>query len=182
MLAQVPVPVLAALMAVAPLTSRLLPSEDEVVCVGQAGKEIVDWVRRSESLGFTGAVLAAKDGEVVAAVAVGSADLKGKVPNTPATLFEIASATKQFTGAAAALLTQEGKLDLDASIDEHLPKVPRECRDITVRHLLQHTSGIPGTNSAGQGDKVERVIKSFLRGGPVRPPGSSWEYWNQGYA
>jgi CubicO group peptidase (beta-lactamase class C family) len=60
--------------------------------------------------------------------------------------------------------------------------VPEDCRAITVRHLLQHTSGIPGTNSAGAGDDLDKVLPFFLRGGPRHPPGTHWEYWNQGYA
>ncbi|MHC4817157.1 MAG: serine hydrolase domain-containing protein [Planctomycetota bacterium] len=51
-----------------------------------------------------------------------------------------------------------------------------------MRHLLQHTSGIPGTNSAGRGDRLDQVLPSFLKGGPRHPPGTHWEYWNQGYA
>ncbi len=149
---------------------------------GKVGERVATFVRGAESVGFAGAVLAAVDGEVVLAIGVGSADLEGAVPNTPATLFEIASATKQFTGAAAAKLFQARKLDLDDSIAEHLPGVPDDCREITVRHLLRHTSGIPGTNSKGGGDDLAAVLPLFLAGGPVHPPGEHWEYWNQGYA
>jgi CubicO group peptidase (beta-lactamase class C family) len=158
------------------------PVEDGIKCPGDTGKRIVELVSRAESAGFSGAVLAANQGRVVAAVGVGSADLDGKVPNTPTTLFEIGSATKQFTAAAVLRLAQQGRLGLDDSIDRYLPGVPEECRTITVRHLLQHTSGIPGTNSEGAGNELERVLPLFLRGGPRHPPGTHWEYWNQGYA
>jgi CubicO group peptidase (beta-lactamase class C family) len=156
--------------------------EDQVTIDGDAGRRIVDFAQRAESAGFTGAVLAAKKGRIVAAVGVGSADLDGKIPNTPSTLFEIGSATKQFTAAAALKLVEQGKLRLDESIAKQLPGVPENCRLITLRHLLQHTSGIPGTNSAGGGDDVSRVLPLFLRGGPRHSPGTHWEYWNQGYA
>ena len=111
-----------------------------------------------------------------------SADLAGKVPNTPSTLFEIGSATKQFTSAAALRLVEQRKLLLDDSIARYLPGVPENCRSITLRNLLQHTSGIPGNNSAGGGDDIEKVLPLFLRGGPKYIPGTHWEYWNQGYA
>jgi CubicO group peptidase (beta-lactamase class C family) len=156
--------------------------EDRTFSAGDAGRRIVEFASRAESTGFSGAVLAATGGRVVAAVGVGSADLAGKVPNTPSTLFEIASATKPFTAAAVLRLVQQGRLRLDDPIARHLPGVPEDCRPITVRHLLQHTSGIPGTNSAGAGDNLDKVLPLFLRGGPRHPPGTHWEYWNQGYA
>jgi CubicO group peptidase (beta-lactamase class C family) len=156
--------------------------EDSVSSVGDMGRRIVEFVRRAESAGFSGAVLAGNGGRVVAAVGIGSADLAGNVPITPSTLFEIGSATKQFTAAAVLRLVQQRKLRLEDSIARYLPGVPEDCRPITVRHLLQHTSGIPGTNSAGAGDDLDQVLPLFLRGGPKHPPGTHWEYWNQGYA
>lgn len=167
------------------LLSVLVPcaqDAQETVAVGEVGKRIVAWARAAESVGFSGAVLAARDGEVVAAVGVGSEDLRGKDPITPATLFEIASASKQVTAAAVMRLVEEGQVDLDASIGEYLPGVPEECQGITVRHLLQHTSGIPGTNSQGGGTKLKSVLPKFLDGGPRHEPGTHFEYWNQGYA
>jgi CubicO group peptidase (beta-lactamase class C family) len=149
---------------------------------GEVGRQIVEYVKSQEATGFSGAVLAAKNGKVVAAVGVGSSDLAGKSRITPGTLFEIASATKQFTAAALMRLVQEGRLGLDDSIAKHLPGVPENCRAITVRHLLQHTSGIPGKNSQGGGKDLGKVLPLFLRGGPRHPPGTHWEYWNQGYA
>ncbi len=156
--------------------------EDRDLGKGAVGDRIVEFVKNAESVGFSGAVLAAKDGKVVAAVGVGSADLAGKKPITPATLFEIASATKQFTAAAILRLEEQGKLDLDDPMAKHLPGIPEDCSKITIRHLVQHTSGIPGTNSSGGGTDLAKVLPLFLRGGPVHKPGTHWEYWNQGYA
>ena len=158
------------------------PDESRTVEVGDLGKRIVELARNAEAAGFSGAVLAAKGGKVIAAVGVGSADPDGKIPNTPATLFEIASATKPFTAVAILRLVQDGKVKLDDPIAKHLPGVPEDCKGITVRHLLQHTSGIPGANSQGAGTDLARVLPFFLRGGPQRPPGTKWEYWNQGYS
>lgn len=146
------------------------------------GDRITDFARRAESAGFSGAILAARDGKVVAAIGVGCSDLDGTIPNTPETLFEIASATKQFTAAAILRLCQEGRLTLDDPIDRYLPSVPEHSRAITVRHLLQHTSGIPGSNSSGGGEDPEAATLAFLRTGPKHSPGTHWEYWNQGYA
>lgn len=148
----------------------------------ETARRMADFAQSARSVGFNGAVLAAKGGDVFVAIGVGWADLEGQVENTPATLFEIASATKQFTAAAVMRLVQEGRLGLDDPIAKHLPGVPENCKAITVRHLLQHTSGIPGTNSEGAGTDLARVLPSFLRGGPLHAPGTCWEYWNQGYA
>jgi|GEM_PF-5699 len=167
---------------ISPQTERTTEEEERTLGTGAVGERIVAFAERAASTGFSGAVLAAKGGEVIAAVGVGSADLEGAVPITPATLFEIASATKQFTAAAVMVLVQQGRLGLDDPIAKHLDGVPEECAAITVRHLLQHTSGIPGTNSQGGGDDLDAVLPKFLRGGPAHTPGTHWEYWNQGYA
>jgi len=158
------------------------PAEDEAFAADEVGERIVAWVEKAGEAGFSGAVLAARDGEVVAAAAAGSADLEGKVPNTPATLFEIASATKPFTAIAVLRLLERKKVDLEAPMARYLPGVPEDCGGITVRHLLQHTSGIPGSNAQGGGTDLAKVLPGFLRGGPVHEPGTRWEYWNQGYA
>ncbi|MGB0954333.1 MAG: serine hydrolase domain-containing protein, partial [Planctomycetota bacterium] len=166
--------------------SLALPSTpqqaDKDVAKGKIGKEIRSWVENSASTGFRGAVLAAKDGKVVAAFGVGHADLEGKVAIDSNTLFEIASITKQFTAAAVMHLVQDGKVELDEPISTYLPGIPEDCQEITVRHLLQHTSGIPGSNSRGGGVVLAAVLPSFLKGGPQHKPGTNFEYWNQGYA
>ncbi|MBL4846585.1 MAG: serine hydrolase [Planctomycetes bacterium] len=162
--------------------SSAADKETRTVAKGKLGKRIVEWAKSAEAAGFSGVVFAAKKGTVIAAVGVGSADLEGERPNTPATRFEIASATKQFTAAAVMILVDKKKIDLDASISTYLPGVPANCKSITVRHLLQHTSGIPGTNSEGSGTDLARVLPGFLKGGPKHKPGTHWEYWNQGYA
>lgn len=157
---------------------------DGRVVRGEVGSQIAAFVTSAEKHGFAGCVLAAKDGEIVTAVCSGSADLEDAMPNSPLTLFEIASVTKQFTATAVMRLVQDGKLHLDDSIAKHLPEgsVPENCAAITIEHLLRHTSGIPGTNSEGGGDDIEAVLPSFLRGGPQHQPGTQFQYWNQGYA
>ncbi|MFN0057736.1 MAG: serine hydrolase domain-containing protein [Planctomycetota bacterium] len=169
-----------ALAAITP--ARAAEDRDVHVVKSPQAKRIAEFLDHCESTGFTGAVLAARGGEVVIARGVGCADLEGKVPNTARTLFEIASATKQFTGAAILKLVEAKKLKLDDSIAMHLPNIPDDCKKITVRHLLQHTSGIPGTNAEGSGDDLVALIPGFLRGGPRHEPGTHWEYWNQGYS
>jgi CubicO group peptidase (beta-lactamase class C family) len=157
-----------------------LSAYDGVIKEGAKGKQIVALVQKAnKESGFTGAVLAAEKGKVIAAIAVG--EVEGK-PLEPTSLFEIASCTKPFTAVAVMKLAEEGKLSLDDPIAKHLPGVPENCRAITVRHLLQHTSGIPGTNSNGAGTDLAAVLPTFLDGGPRTKPGEKHEYWNQGYS
>lgn len=72
----------------------------------------------------------------------GSADLDKKTPITETTIFDIASASKQFTGMAIALLEEQGKININDKIIKYLPDLPEAMSDITVYQLVHHTSGI----------------------------------------
>lgn len=161
-------------------TCLLAQERPDTAVLGETGAQLQLVATQLERVGASGVALCAADGKVLFAGPVGKPD--PDAPLTANTLFEIASATKQFTGAALCLLAADGKLDLDSSIADHLPGVPEDCRAITVRHLLQHTSGIPGTNVAGGERPLEQAVQQFLAGGPRHTPGTHWEYWNQGYS
>jgi CubicO group peptidase (beta-lactamase class C family) len=88
------------------------------------------------------AVAAARDGRVVHQGGYGMANLETATPVTPASVFHIASVSKQFTAAAILLLARDGKLSLDDDIRKHLPELPDYGHRITIRHLLTHTSGL----------------------------------------
>jgi CubicO group peptidase (beta-lactamase class C family) len=80
-------------------------------------------------------------GEVIFRKAYGMAELVHGVPVTTETRFNIASASKQFTGFAIALLSKRGLLSLDDPVVSHLPSLPSFEETVTIRHLLSHTSG-----------------------------------------
>jgi CubicO group peptidase (beta-lactamase class C family) len=88
------------------------------------------------------AIAVIKDGAVVYKRGYGSANLEYNIPITPATVFHVASVSKQFTAFAIALLASQGKLSLDDDIRKHLPEVPDFGKKITIRHLIHHTSGL----------------------------------------
>jgi CubicO group peptidase (beta-lactamase class C family) len=88
------------------------------------------------------AVGVSRDGKPVLARAYGSADLEHGIANTPDTVFEAGSVSKQFTASAILLLAQAGKLKLDDPIQRYLPELPDYGTPITLRHLLHHTSGL----------------------------------------
>ena len=139
---------------------------------------------------LSGAVLVADGGEVVYRGARGMADSDWGVPNTPTTKFRLASITKQFTAMLVLLLVEEGALTLDEALTTWLPDYPAESgQKVTVRHLLNHTSGIPSyTDQPGflqEEGKVELPVTEFVARYCSDPldfePGSQWHYNNSGY-
>jgi CubicO group peptidase (beta-lactamase class C family) len=88
-----------------------------------------------------GVVAVIRDGEVAFARAYGLADLAHGVPNTPETLFNIGSVSKQFAGIFFAMMAEEGRLSLDDDVRTYLPELPDLGATVTLRHLLNHTSG-----------------------------------------
>lgn len=93
---------------------------------------------------FNGAVLVATNGDVVLSKGYGLANMEWGIPNGPDTKFRLGSITKQFTSMIIMQLVEEGKLSLDATVDDLLPYFPSDIGSkITVHHLLTHTSGLP---------------------------------------
>lgn len=83
------------------------------------------------------------DGKSALAKAYGVSNLAASTPATVSTAFRIGSITKQFTASAIMLLVQEGRIGLDDKVSRYLPTAPATWNAITIRHLLQHTSGLP---------------------------------------
>jgi len=121
----------------------------------------------------------------------GLASLATKKPVTPHTIFDLASCSKSFTALAVLLLENEGMIDLDAPLVRYLPEFrltePAVSSQITVRQLLDQTSGIPGTFAEPLAfhngpDAMQKLVDSMARIQLDRPPGSSFEYSNLNYA
>jgi CubicO group peptidase (beta-lactamase class C family) len=83
-----------------------------------------------------------KDGQILYKRGYGMADLNESVPITPATVFHVASMSKQFAAASIVLLAEQGKLSLDDDVRKYIPELPDFGRRITIRHLIHHTSGL----------------------------------------
>jgi CubicO group peptidase (beta-lactamase class C family) len=114
---------------------------DEPVVAGKLGEQVEAAVENAAGPGFWGAVLVSKGGDIVFAKGYGMADFE-KTPNTPRTLFELASVSKHVTAAAVLHLHQRGKLSLDDTLETFWKKVPADKAGVTVHHLLTHTSGL----------------------------------------
>ena len=134
------------------------------------------------------AVVVAVGDSIVFARGYGLADIEHGVAVTPSTSFRLASVTKQFTAAAILTLAEDGKLRLDDKLGDLLAEVPAYARDVHVRHLLTHTSGIPDYEpilGSDDGPQVkDRDVLALLHRADKLyfAPGTSWRYSNSGYA
>ena len=91
---------------------------------------------------FSGSVLVARDGKLIFNKSYGLANVELGAPNTPQTVFRIASISKPFTATATMMLHERGKLNINDSVCKYLDNCPAAWQPITVKHLLTHTSGI----------------------------------------
>jgi CubicO group peptidase (beta-lactamase class C family) len=101
---------------------------------------VFDVWRSTDSPGC--AVGVSRNGHVVYERGYGMANLETGTPITPASIFHVASVSKQFTAMAIMLLARDGKLSIDDNIRKYLPEIRDYGTPITIRHLLTHTSGL----------------------------------------
>jgi len=151
-------------------------------------------IASSDSPGF--AVLVKKDGKIIFEQGYGVRDLRTKSKIDARTNFRLASFTKQFTAIAVMLLVHDGKLRYEESVTNMFPEFPAYGKTITVRNLLNHTSGLPDYEDLM--DQVEKIkgpiwspekqihdaevlqlLEKESRG--KFAPGTKWEYSNSGY-
>ena len=106
-------------------------------------KRLDDLFQTWNQPGTPGAAVAViQHGKLVFEKGYGLANLEYDIPVTPQTVYHVASVSKQFTAMALVLLEQEGKLSLADDVHKYLPELPDYGHPITLRQLLQHTSGI----------------------------------------
>jgi CubicO group peptidase (beta-lactamase class C family) len=137
------------------------------------------------------AVGVTRGGSLVFAKGYGMADLEHDTPITPATRFNIASVSKQFTAMSVVLLSLDGRLSLDDSIQRWVPEVPSFGTVITLRQLLTHTSGlrdyftllaVSGWPSDGQLTEKQFLALVGRQKSLNFAPGDEFLYSNTGYA
>jgi CubicO group peptidase (beta-lactamase class C family) len=143
----------------------------------------------STERGFNGNVLIAREGKIVYEKAFGFADLKARIPLNIESTFQLASISKQFTAMAIMMLHDEGKLNFTDSVRRFFPEFP--YKDITVRELLAHRSGLPEyMYFAGRYWKHKRqfmsnddVMEMLTRYRPrlIFTPDERYKYSNTGY-
>jgi len=143
-------------------------------------------IARPEAVGLSVAVGRGQD--VIVEQGAGLADLEFRVPANAKTSFRIGSVTKQFTAAGNMLLVERGKLGLDDDIRKYESDFNTSGRLITVRQLLNHTSGIPNYTAQPTFQKgaplglTHKELLAFVDGVPFTfEPGKGWAYSNTGY-
>jgi CubicO group peptidase (beta-lactamase class C family) len=131
------------------------------------------------------AVAVIQDGKQVKVKGYGYSNIEHKVPVKPETIFQSGSMGKQFTAALAMMLMEEGKLSLSDKISKYLTEGAGKWDDITVRHLLTHTSGLPdlpyGAMDMRKDYTEEDLVKFLVDKNAVEKPGEKWRYNNGGY-
>ncbi|WP_020402334.1 serine hydrolase domain-containing protein [Gracilimonas tropica] len=132
--------------------------------------------------------LVAKDGEPVYRKAFGKANLELGVDMTPNNVFQIGSMTKQFTAIGILILEVEGKLSLQDDVRKYISDFPVQRDSLTLRHLLNHTSGIKDFTKMktimqiARKDLSPKELIDFFKDEPVEfSPGEKFEYNNSGY-
>jgi CubicO group peptidase (beta-lactamase class C family) len=127
-----------------------------------------------------------RDGKCIKRTGYGYGNLEWKTKVTPETVFEIGSCTKQFTAAGVMLLVQDGKVKLDDPVSVYLKDTPPSWKNITVRNLLTHTSGIPNYTVL-DGFELRRHLTQagFIKQIGSYPldfqPGDGWKYCNSAF-
>jgi len=128
-------------------------------------------------------------GQQIVRGAYGIGERTWQIPTRRDAVYRVGSVTKMFTAVAVLQLVQAGQLSLDASVRATLPALPAAWQPVTIRHLLNHTSGIPeymaSTNSFRQLVRVDRApdaVLALVQDQPLRfVPGSKYAYSNSNY-
>ena len=139
-------------------------------------------MRRQKIPGVSLAVL--RGGKIEILKSYGLANVEHRVPVKPETVFQSGSIGKQFTAAAVMILVEEGKLALDDKITKYFAEAPAAWKNITIRNLLNHTSGLgdypPEVDL--RRDYTEDEYLAIIEKAPLAfEPGTSWDYSNAGY-
>jgi CubicO group peptidase (beta-lactamase class C family) len=131
-----------------------------------------------------------KDGKLVYARGYGRANLEHDIANGSQVVYDIGSTSKQFAAASIVLLAQQGKLALDDDVRKLIPELPAYQKPVTIRHMLNHTSGLrdyltlfglSGVDfDSTTGDK--EALNLIVRQKQLNfAPGDDWLYSNSGF-
>jgi CubicO group peptidase (beta-lactamase class C family) len=163
--------------------AALLAQSPEARVSQDAVKRVEAYLAKLDKAEYTGTVMVAVDGKPVVSKGYGFSEAERRLRNSPRTIFDTGSVTKQFTAAAVLKLEMEGKLSTADKIGKYFPNVPADKADITIHHLLRHSSGLPSSvgkdfEKITESEFVEKVFAAPLRS----PVGVRFGYSNIGYS
>jgi CubicO group peptidase (beta-lactamase class C family) len=134
---------------------------------------------------FNGTILVSENGTITYKNALGMADKDNSAPLTTDTHFYLASVSKQFTTMAVMILKEQGALTYEDKLSDFFPEFPAYAEDITLRHMMNHTSGIPdhyGLNAYKKGLTNDDVFELLVQQEKLDfNPGDRYSYSNGGY-
>ena len=141
-------------------------------------------LQQSRTAGFSIGI--AVNGQTIFEKGYGHTGGNPEVAATGATIYHIDSVTKNITAAAILLLAEQGKLSLDDPLRKYVPELSLPGRDVRIRNLLNHTSGIKSFTSLSNWDDAKKMSAAeILALIPNQPadfsPGESWRYSNSGF-
>lgn len=147
---------------------------------------IVSLQYRANEPGIT--ILVAKDGKAIYKKALGKSNLELNIPLEANSVFQIGSITKQFTAVSILMLAEQGKLNIEDKIGKYIPEYVEIGKDITIHHLLNHTSGIKNKtllsekHNSSRMDKSPKELVAYFKDEPLEfIPGEKFKYSNAGY-
>lgn len=137
---------------------------------------------------FNGTILVSKKGQIILEKGYGFQDIKNNISNAPNTIYQVGSTTKQFTAAVILKLAEQNKLALDDKVSKYFPEF-KINQNITIKHLLTHTSGIFEIfrdplfiKENKQLPMSKEKMLSFYIDKPLYfEPGTQYSYCNSGY-
>jgi CubicO group peptidase (beta-lactamase class C family) len=183
------VAVLICLGVVFPVVAQPKPGSAQLPGIGQVPDakkttgRVSDYLNKLEAVGFTGSVLVEINGGKVISHGYGLRNAAEKQKNTPGTVFDIGSITKQFTAAGILKLEMQGKLTTSDKITKYFPGAPADKSGITIHQLLRHIAGLPSV-VGGDYDKIseDEFIGKVMQAPLKFQPGARFSYSNVGYS
>jgi CubicO group peptidase (beta-lactamase class C family) len=149
----------------------------------KTSKRVYSYLSELEKAGFYGTVLVELNSKIIISEGFGFSDTYEQIVNTPATIFDIGSITKQFTAAAILKLEMQGQLSTEDEISKFFELIPADKELITIHDLLRHQSGLISNVGKDyeiitEAEFLNKVFSSNLR----FETGTSFSYSNAGYS
>jgi CubicO group peptidase (beta-lactamase class C family) len=164
-----------------PSVAQQLSKQDRAAAI-KIDRIVNDQMSANKIPGVSLAVL--RKGKIVLLKSYGLANVEHQVPVKPETIFQSGSIGKQFTAAAVMILAQENQLSVDDHLSKYFPDIPATWKDITIYHLLTHTSGLgdyPPEIDLKRDYTENEFFAAFKKAPLDFEPGTSWNYSNVGY-